>query len=201
MSHQYGIIILAAGNSSRLGQPKQLLRFNEKSLIRYTADEAVKVAGKQVIVVTGAHKNLVEEELCDCPAHTIHNTYWQEGMSSSIYIGLITLISIFPNIHAVTICVSDQPFIAAAIFQQMINEQQQTNKGVVAAAYGGTTGVPVLFTDRYFIELLNLKGSEGAKILLNKFPDDFTTIDFEKGHIDLDTPEDVAQWISNQKYS
>jgi CTP:molybdopterin cytidylyltransferase MocA len=69
----FGIVILAAGNSSRLGQPKQLLAFNGKSLIRHVAAEAVKAAGKQVMVVTGANRDLVADELHELPVQVIHN--------------------------------------------------------------------------------------------------------------------------------
>jgi molybdenum cofactor cytidylyltransferase len=124
----YGIVILAAGGSSRLGQPKQLLKFEGKSLIWRTADEAVKATGNKVIVVTGANKGLVEKELAHLPVHVIYNQYWQEGISSSIYTGIITLIKIFPQLDAIIFSVCDQPFISAGLFKKMIEMQQQKKK-------------------------------------------------------------------------
>jgi len=186
----FGIIILAAGNSSRLGQPKQLLKFNGKSLLRHTIDEAVNVVGNKVMVVTGADKDLVEEELHHLPVNVIHNKFWQEGMSSSIYTGIITLIKIFPQLNHVILSVCDQPFISADLFTKMILLQKNTKKGIVAAAYANTIGVPVLFSDKYVEELIALKGQEGAKKILNKFPDDLITINFPKGEVDIDTIED-----------
>ncbi|HEY4195009.1 MAG TPA: nucleotidyltransferase family protein [Mucilaginibacter sp.] len=191
----YGIVILAAGNSSRLGRPKQLLKFQGKTLLSHTVHEAVKATGRQTIVVTGANKDLVENELLQLPVHFIHNFYWQDGISSSLYIGIISLLKIFPHLDGIIISVCDQPYISAELFKRMIAGQQQTKKGIVATAYKNAIGVPVLFSARYFAELLDLDGQDGAKILLNNHPDDLTTIIFVNGEIDIDTPADERKLI------
>ena len=188
---KFGILILAAGNSSRLGQPKQLLQFNGKSLIRHTADEAIKAAGKQVIVITGAHHHLITDALRKRQVHIITNPYWEEGMSSSIYSGLITLLNLYPQLDNLLISVSDQPFISAALFKRMQITQQKTQKGIVASSYASAIGVPVLFSYPYFEPLLDLKGHEGAKKLLLAHQEDMVTVPFPKGNIDIDTPADL----------
>jgi len=193
---KYGAVILAAGNSSRLGQPKQLVKFRDQTLLNITVSAATSAVGKQTIIVTGAHRGLLAEELRHLPVHIIHNPYWQEGMSSSICYGLINLLKIFPYLDGVIFLVCDQPFISAALLKIMISEQDKTGKNIIPASYNNTTGVPVLFTYKYFSNLINLKGNEGAKSLLKEFPEDMATVDFPEGAIDIDTAEDYANLLS-----
>jgi molybdenum cofactor cytidylyltransferase len=194
-SAAFGVVILAAGNSSRLGQPKQLLTFNGKSLIRHAATETVKAAGEQVIVVTGANKDLVEVELHPLSVQVIHNEYWREGMASSIHTGLITLLNIFPQLDAVLFSVCDQPYLSAALFNKMVREQQITGKGIIASVYNHSKGVPVLFNHQYFGDLVRLDGRSGAKELLHKFRADVAGVPFPGGAVDIDTMADYNKLI------
>ena len=87
---KFGIIILAAGSSSRLGSPKQLLKYNDKSLLQHIVTEAnLAVENEEVIVVTGANQDLLETELSQLPVHVIHNDNWEQGMASSINCGTV----------------------------------------------------------------------------------------------------------------
>jgi len=88
----YGIIILAAGNSSRLGEPKQLLRYNSKSLIWHVAEEAVTAIGNPVIIVTGSNHELIFNEINTLPVQLVYNENWQQGMAFSISTGLNALL-------------------------------------------------------------------------------------------------------------
>ena len=193
----YGIIILAAGNSSRLGEPKQLLKFNGKSLLRHVAEESVAAATAPVVVVTGSNHKTIGDEVAEFPVMLAHNPSWQQGMASSISVGLNALLKISPKLHGVIITVSDQPFITSALFQKLIITGENT-KCIVASAYDNTLGTPVLFQNQHFEHLLNLKGSEGAKKLLKKFEDDVTEVLFELGRIDIDTKEDYDNLLTNK---
>jgi len=190
--NHYGVVILAAGSSSRLGRAKQLVKFNGKSLLQITTEAAISAAGKQVIVVTGANKELLDAELADLSAHVIHNEYWQEGMASSIYFGLISLLKLFPYLNGIIFSVCDQPYISASIFNDLIQKKSQTGKGIISAWYNDTAGVPVLFGHEYFVELIDLQGQEGAKALLKKHAGDVSTIPFPVGSIDIDTTDDLV---------
>lgn len=189
-----GILILAAGNSSRLGQPKQLLDFNGKSLLRHVAEESLKIT-KSVVVVTGSNSIEISKEFIDLELIIAENKTWNEGMGSSIRIGLNQLLNTFPTIENCIVSVCDQPFIEASVFSELIQMQQDSQKGIVAAKYADTLGTPVLFSEKYFKNLSDLSGQEGAKKLLQKFKDDIAEINFEKGAIDIDTRKDYQQLI------
>ena len=189
-----GILILAAGNSSRLGQPKQLLEFKGKSLLSHVVSHAIEIT-PAVVVVTGSKNDIIEKEIHDLRALATENPNWQDGMGSSINCGLKKLLDNFPTIENVIISVCDQPFIEASVFSELISKQKDSQKSIVASAYSNTLGTPVLFTKKYFTDLIALSGNEGAKKLLNKFQEDVAQINFEKGAIDIDTIEDYEQLI------
>ena len=191
-----GIIILAAGNSSRLGEPKQLLAFNDTNLLKNTVEAADLVPNSIVIVVTGSNRKLIEEQLDATQIKISYNPDWESGMSSSIVKGLNDLLLISPNIEKCIISVCDQPFISNSVFESLLEEYDNSGKGIVASAYAQTLGTPVLFDKKYFKEILELKGHEGAKKIINKFMDDTLAVPFEKGNIDIDTLEDYNRLIS-----
>jgi len=189
-----GLLILAAGNSSRLGEPKQLLKFNGKTLLRNVVEEAKKVS-ESIIVVTGSGHTDIVEEIKDLEVKIVENIKWNQGMGSSINIGMIQLLNEFPEVQNVIVSVCDQPFIIASVFSDLIQIQKDSLKGIVASKYSDTLGTPVLFTEKYFQELSSLSGKEGAKKMILKFKDDVAEIKFEKGAIDIDTQSDYQKLI------
>jgi molybdenum cofactor cytidylyltransferase len=193
---QYGIIILAAGNSSRLGRAKQLLPFNEQSLLKHTAQQALAVPSTQTIVVTGAGREKVELELEGTEALVVYNPDWQQGMSSSIHKGIQELQMLHPEAAGCIIAVCDQPFISTSIFSELINSHEHTGFGIVASSYAGTAGTPVLLSKSYFSELLLLEGQEGAKKLLTQYESNVIHLPFNKGEVDIDTAEDYDRLIA-----
>lgn len=195
-SYSYGIIILAAGNSSRLGEPKQLLKYQNKSLIQHVAESAIEAVGESVVVVTGSNYNLVTDELNGMLVHFAYNNDWQEGMASSIRTGVHKLLSINSSISGIIIAVSDQPFITSNLFLNLIAIADTSNNHIVASHYDDSIGTPALFKTKYFDFLLNLKGAEGARKLLKRFEDDITIISFPMGGIDIDTQEDYRNLLN-----
>ena len=191
-----GIIILAAGNSSRLGQPKQLLRYKDTTFLEYIIGEASVIKEAAVIVVTGANHELIEKEIDASKIKIAFNPDWESGMSSSINTGLNKALQLFPEIEKCILAVCDQPFVSHSIFENLIAEYHKTKKGIVASSYAETVGTPVLFAKEYFNELLRLKGQEGAKKIINGFLEDTASTPFEKGNIDIDTEEDYNKLIS-----
>lgn len=187
-----GILIIAAGNSSRLGEPKQLLKFKGKTLLRNVVEEAIKVSDS-VIVVTGSNHSQISKEIEDLKVIIIENINWNEGMGSSIKIGISQLLNEFPEVQNIIVSVCDQPFIESAVFSDLIQMQKDSHKGIVASKYSDTLGTPVLFTKKYFEELSKLSGQEGAKKMIQKFKDDIAEINFEKGAIDIDTQSDYQK--------
>jgi molybdenum cofactor cytidylyltransferase len=194
MEEKTGVIILAAGSSSRLGQPKQLLEFKGKSLLFHTVEQAVKVSNA-IVVVTGSNSLEVENEINGQKVLISYNPDWQKGMGLSVSSGLKRLLLDFSEIEYCIISVCDQPYIDANVFSRLIEEQHHTQKGIVASAYAETLGTPVLFAKKYFNDLLIVSGNEGAKKLLQKFKDDVAEISFEEGAVDIDTIGDYEQLI------
>ncbi|KQB40072.1 NTP transferase domain-containing protein [Flavobacterium aquidurense] len=193
MPGKTAIIILAAGSSSRLGHPKQLLAYKNTTLLKNTIKEASSVDNTFVIVVTGSNRELIEKELHFFDIKITYNPEWESGMSSSINKGLTELLLLYPDCETCIFAVCDQPYVTHIIFENLIAEYQKTNKGIVASSYAETLGTPILFDKKYFSNLLQLEGQEGAKKIINKFPDDVASIPFEKGNIDIDTPEDYSK--------
>jgi molybdenum cofactor cytidylyltransferase len=191
-----GIIILAAGPSSRLGQPKQLLVYREKTLVGNICAEAGKAGLHPVVVVTGSGAESIKKELENVPAEIVYNSQWPSGMASGIVAGLSSLLALNKNIDAVIIAVCDQPFVSATLFNRLMERKAEQNKGMIGCAYAGTVGTPVLFDKTYFDQLLSLRGDEGAKKLLKTHSSDLASISFDKGNIDIDTPDDYKQLLS-----
>ena len=185
-----GIIILAAGDSSRLGRPKQLLPFGDKTLLAHIIDEALGAMLAPVVVVTGCYAPEVGESLKDRPVTIAYNPRWEEGMASGIVTGLAELLSLQPRSAGVIVAVCDQPHLSAGLLRELVERSGVSGKGLVACAYEGTLGTPVLFGSRYFGALSALSGAEGAKKLLKTYPDDVAMVPFPGGEIDIDTEED-----------
>jgi len=198
MDYTLGIVILAAGSSSRLGQPKQLLEYKGATLLRNIVSESSKLSNTAIVVVNGANKDAVEAEPLNTDLTFCHNQNWADGMGSSISTGLKQLLEHHPGLSACIITVCDQPFVTSALLNDLITEQNKTGKGIVACTYAETVGTPVLFTNKYFEALKNLRGHEGAKKIVQIYIDDTVTIPFEKGAIDIDTISDYNNLI-NQK--
>jgi len=183
-----GTIILAAGESRRLGQPKQNLVFQNKTLLERAIEAALESGCKPVIVVLGANAGLIDVAANE-DVKLVHNPDWNEGMASSIRAGINEL-NTCSDIDSVLIMLCDQPFVDAKLIGDMQARQQQTGKAIVACSYGNTIGVPALLSRSLFPELLLLRGTEGAKHILKDRPQELTIVPFEKGIVDIDTFDD-----------
>jgi len=186
----YAIIILAAGNSSRLGSPKQLLTYGGKSLLQLAIDSAKESNSDQVIVVLGSGKHLIENQIKSEGITIVQNVNWESGIASSIKAGLNVLKDILSGIDAAILMVCDQPFADAKILNALITEQARSGKAIVGSSYANTKGIPALFHKSIFPELLSLRGDTGAKKLFEKYKDVASFVYFQDGGIDIDTSED-----------
>jgi molybdenum cofactor cytidylyltransferase len=193
------IIILAAGNSTRFGSIKQLLRFNNKTLLQHAIDEAKQAAADPIVVVLGANANEVSASIDNTGVEIVVNNRWVEGMASGIVAGVGKTSSLQDNVHNIIIAVCDQPFITSVLFEQLFKTQSESRKGIVACSYADTIGTPVLFTQKYFDHLLSLRGDEGAKKLLKSYMTDVATVNFPKGDIDIDTETDYQELIKDRR--
>jgi molybdenum cofactor cytidylyltransferase len=186
-----GTLILAAGSSSRLGKPKQNLIFKNQTLLQRAVDTALGAGCGPIIVVLGANSEMVRPTIEDKSVHIIYSQNWNEGMASSIRLGIAELQIIYPKADSVILMLCDQPFVDTATLEQLV--QSKSKKGIAACAYSDTIGPPVLFDKFYFDDLLRLEGQEGAKKLLLKYPNDVAVVTFPLGSIDIDTAEDFEK--------
>ena len=165
-----GVIILAAGNSSRLGRPKQLLAYRGKTLLTHVVAEALAAELVPVVVVTGAYHAEVSNSLRGQSVEIIFNPAWETGIASGIVAGLSNMLLLYPEVGAVIITVCDQPFISSALLLHLVDRFETSGTGIVACTYADSVGTPVLFGRSYFERLLDLSGSDGAKKLLKQYP-------------------------------
>lgn len=186
-----GIVILAGGESRKLGTPKQLVEFKGKSLLRNAVEVALQVANKNVIVVLGARAEEIHDEIRDLPVKTVTNYAWKDGISTSLKKGLTKLVALDSKISAVVIMLSDQPFVTEKTIRSLIDTHKSTGKAIVASGYDGVVGVPALFDREVFDELLALEGDSGARVVIRKSdPGRIAKIDAPEAAFDVDTPAD-----------
>jgi molybdenum cofactor cytidylyltransferase len=191
------IVILAAGASSRMKQPKQLLPYHNKSLLAHTINEAKKSL-MPVIVVLGANALEIKTQTRNLEGEILVNKEWESGISSSIKAGLQKALAHFKEMQNCIFAVCDQPYISSNLFRELVDQKKKSSKKIVACSYADTLGTPCLFDKKYFDELLNLEGDHGAKSILQKYRNDVASVDFEKGKIDVDTKKDYEELLKNQ---
>ena len=185
-----GIVILAAGSSSRLGKPKQLLQHNNKNLLQHTINAAVNSDADPIIVVLGANADEISKEIDRSNINVIMNTEWEEGMASSVRNGLNEVLFFSPSTDAVIFMVCDQPHISSPLLNELVTTHKETGKAIVTCNYGEAIGPPALFHRSLFKELMQLKGDVGARNIIQQHQDEVATVLFPKGQIDIDTKED-----------
>jgi molybdenum cofactor cytidylyltransferase len=189
-----GAVVLAAGGSSRFGQPKQLLVFRGETLIRRMVGAAAAAGCDPIVVVAGESGSAIREELRGTRATIVENQQWQRGLGTSIRCGLREIASI----DAVILLTCDQALVDSSVITQLIAAHKRTGKPIVASSYANTVGIPVLFERGSFAALLALPDAAGAKKLIEKQANNVATIAFEEGGVDIDTPEDFERLKENR---
>lgn len=190
-----GIIVLAAGASTRMGQAKQLLRYKGETLLRRAVRVALDSQCRPVIVVLGAQARELHAEVADLAAQVVVNQTWAEGLSASIRCGLTALeAATAGEAEAAVLMLCDQPFVNAADIKRLVATYQAKHPLVVAAEYEAageqTRGVPALFSRALFAELLALRGAAGAKRVIARHAQQAIFIAVPEAAFDIDTPAD-----------
>jgi len=186
-----GIIVLAAGASARMKQPKQLLEFEGKKLLRRAVETAVESVYEPVIVVLGANSELIKAEIEELNVEVVYNENWQNGLSSSIKTGIEKLLEAAPEISACIITLADQPLVQSHHLNKFAEEFCLTNKAIIAAEYNETLGVPAIFPREIFADFNELSGDKGAKPIIEKHRENLSVIALPEAAFDIDTAEDL----------
>jgi molybdenum cofactor cytidylyltransferase len=184
-------IILAAGASTRLGQPKQLLKLQGQSLIRRAAVSVIDGGCDPVIVVTGAESQQIVQELNDLSTQIVFHAEWANGIGSSLRTGVGALQNFALQPNAVVIAVCDQPYMNAEVIERLIDGWRQGGKAMAACQYRGAYGTPCCFASSKFLELSQVPDDTGAKPVLSADPGNLTLVPWALGALDLDLPEDL----------
>lgn len=189
-----GVVILAAGSSSRLGQPKQLLELNGETLLRRTVRVAVEAGADPIVVVLGANAERLREHLHDTNAQVVYCDRWAGGMGASLATGIGALSN---DVDAALVLLCDQPLVDSTHLTAMREQAEVSEALIIAASYGETLGVPCLFRRVLFPELQQLQGDKGARFLIRQHRDQTEPFPFPEAATDIDTLADYAQLTKN----
>lgn len=194
---KYAILILAAGSSKRLGLPKQTVKWKQTTLLNHTIEQALKVDNTDVIVALGGNQiDVLPTITHQVPMLTIMN--WRDGMGTSISDSLEQMA--LQKYKAVIIAVCDQPYISDVIFNDLITTFEASNATIVLSKYTQSSGPPTLFHEKYFFDLLELKGDFGAKEVVKTHHKEVATTLFPNGDFDIDTEENLKQLLQSDEH-
>jgi molybdenum cofactor cytidylyltransferase len=187
-------ILLAAGESNRMGQPKQLMPFDQSTIVERTIDNLLNSAVSETIVVLGYRDQDVRKTIADKPVKIAINPDYQQGMSASIIAGLK---QVDKRAQAVLIALGDQPFVDSQTINTLVEAFIANNRGIIIPVYQGRRGNPVIFAIKYKGELWNLKGDIGGREIINHHPDDVleVAVNCEGVLLDIDTAENYTSMI------
>ncbi|WP_366142703.1 nucleotidyltransferase family protein [uncultured Aquimarina sp.] len=189
MAKKIAHIILAAGSSSRLGSPKQLLPWKKTSLIAYEVEKSLQLKKLTTFVVLGANFEIIQKEIKHFPVEILYNKNWKLGMGASISFGMQQILKDEENFDAVLITLADQPLIDEVHLHSLISKFNKNQDAIIATSMKDRIGVPAIFSKRYFKELLALNEDYGARQIIKKYEDHIITIDGKDKTDDIDTKE------------
>ena len=183
-------VVLAAGGSSRFGEPKQLLDWHGKPLVRHVAELATAGGLHPVIVVTGADHDAVSGALTGSKIEVACNPGWASGQSSSVRVGIESLPG---EVGGAVFLLVDQPLISPELIKKILQQHQRNPAAIILPAIDGKAGNPVLFDRQVFGDLTLLGGDVGGRALFEIFPVRQVTWEDKKSQEDIDTPEDYQR--------
>jgi molybdenum cofactor cytidylyltransferase len=186
---KFSSIILAAGESARMGEIKQLLVWRGKSLLEHAVDAARGAGIERIVVVYGAHVEKIRPEIIRLGTDCIHNEDWKFGVGTSIRKGVAHVLATAPITDGILIQLADQPRVTQEGLLAILLKGKQQSVTLVASEHGESLGVPALFSSAHFSELLALPDNAGAKSIFYRHLDKLITIKTAESNEDIDTPE------------
>jgi CTP:molybdopterin cytidylyltransferase MocA len=185
-----GLIILAAGGSRRMGEPKQLLPYRGGTLLSHACATALAARGfGPVIAVLGCAAEACQRAIADLPVLTAINPAWAQGLGSSIAVGIGALWREAPDAAAALLMLADQPTVTPALLESLRARWSPPDWPLAATAYPEGAGVPALFDRAFFPELQELTHDRGARALLDREAARTAVVQSPEPLIDLDTPD------------
>ncbi len=187
-----GLVLLAAGASTRMGRPKQLLPVGGRPLLRVVAEAALAAPVAPVIVVLGAHAAEIAPCLDGLAVRVLAHDGWAEGMGSSLRAGMAALLAGGETFDGVVVALADQPELSAAHLARLVATHRETGRSIVASRRAGVWQPPAFFAAGHFAELQASAGDAGARRLLQAHRADLIAVDWAGQ--DLDTPGDYENF-------
>jgi len=191
-------VLLAAGNSTRMGKLKQLLPFGTSTILEQVIDNLLGSVVKEIVVVVGHRAEGVIKTASSKPVKVVLNSDPEQGMSTSIIAGLNAVDS---QAQAFMIALGDQPLIDGWIINRLIEEFHHHDKGIVIPTYQGKRGHPIIFARKYRHELLALRGDVGGREIVRNHLEDIleVAVNCEGIYLDIDTPQSLSVCRSKLK--
>jgi len=195
MQPMLSAILLAAGESKRMGALKQLMPLGESTLLEQAVDNLLNSSVDETIVVVGHKAEEITQAIASRPVKIMFNHNYPQGMSTSIIAGLIL---VDPKSQAVILALGDQPLVESQTINQLIDAFNSHDKGIAVPTHRGKRGHPIIFAIRYKAELLELKGDIGGREIIKNHPDDVleVAVDSESVISDIDTQDDYQSKLS-----
>jgi molybdenum cofactor cytidylyltransferase len=194
MPSKIAVVVLAAGASKRMGKPKQLLQWDNETLISHTIRTALKLKTGHVYVVLGANFQLIEKTINHFPITILNNKNWERGLGASIGVASKYIQRQKPETDALLFVLADQPFITASYLNDIILSFSPNENQIIASAYENQKfGVPALFDSSYFKKLGLLKDDFGAKDVLKANESFVKVLIPPVKNVDLDSKEDYER--------
>jgi molybdenum cofactor cytidylyltransferase len=187
-------IVLAAGESSRMGRPKPLLPLNSSTFLSHLLEEIGASRISRTVVVLGHHPEVVLEAMPEIAPITIVNQDYQLGQLSSLHAGLR---EVGDTSDAVLLSLADHPFVTRQVIDAIILAHERTHRPIVVPTYGGARGHPTLFARPLFAELLEAPLDQGARVVVRAHADEVLEVPTEEAGVvaDVDTPAQYEQWL------
>jgi molybdenum cofactor cytidylyltransferase len=182
------LVLLAAGGSTRMGSPKQLLDYQGKPLIRHAVETAIASGCDPIMVVLGSKADEIRKALDGLDVVVVENTDWEQGVGTSIRAGISG--AEIMGCEGAILALADQPLVTAEILRRLIEEYEETGRGIIASEYAGTVGVPAFFSREYFPKLTGLLPTEGCKAVILANLEQSIRISCPEAETDIDTPGD-----------
>jgi molybdenum cofactor cytidylyltransferase len=192
MSDHCAAIVLAAGASRRLGQPKQLLKLDDETLLHRTIRIAQEAGCDPIFVVLGFEPDRMQQELRTLHVRVVINPDWQSGMGSSLHFGIKALLTETSKPQKVLLLLCDQIKLSTELLLGLLRKSSKSNCLIVASSYSGKLGAPAIFREQLYPELLKVEGDQGARAVIQQYRQQTIAVDFIGGAIDIDTPQDLS---------
>ena len=193
---QLVVLILAAGKSSRMGNIKQLLKIEGKTLIENAIETSMKIEKTSTLCVLGAHAAEIKKKVDLSNVDVTINKDYELGLSSSIISGIKHLQKQKKQFDGIFLLLADQPAIKVAYYQEMVALFSKEKKKIIASKYENGFGVPAIFPKSFIKNLLAIKGDKGAREFLQKNKKEILSPKTRVNLVDIDSPKDYETYLN-----